>query len=178
MRILFTFLLLILLFSCTTQVTTIKHDQDIALGDEKGYLLLGIQTNRDLKDIYISGPQNIRLTSDDIKEGTNFLLADLDAGIYTITRVYIDRNLPYNLENKDYWTFEVKPGQISYIGHLEIAQRGFLMIQVHVELVNRSSEAVEFLEEKYPNILANRSIVYGGPGNDHFFEHLASKGEE
>lgn len=174
MRIVFIFFALFFFTSCATKVTSIKQDQDRTLGAERGYVLLGIQTNRDLRTILIDGPQKISLSSADIKKGTNYLLVDLDSGTYRIRSISFGNAMNSILKNKDYWSFEVAPNQISYVGHLEIVQRGFWIFLTHVELVNRSSEALEFLEDKYPNLLANRNITYGGPGSDFLFKYLAS----
>jgi hypothetical protein len=172
------FLLMFFLVSCTTKVTSIKQDQISVLGEDKGYVLLGIQTNRDLKSIQIDGPQTISLSSSDIKKGTNYLLVDLKAGIYTIKRIRIGYYAGFRLDNKDYWSFEVKPNQVSYVGHLEIVQRGYFYLFAYAELVNRASEAIEFLENKFPNILSEYNLAYSGPGTDYLFEYLASDKKE
>ena len=178
MRILLILIALVLLASCATEVTSIKQDQHRILDSGKGYLLLGVETNRDLKTISISGPQNIKLSSANTKRGTNYLLVDLEAGIYTIDKVRLDNYWRFDLDDEEYWTFEVLPNQISYVGHLEIVQRGYWQRYTHAELVNRSSESLEFLEKKFPNVLSNRAIAYGGPGEDNFFEFLTVSGKE
>ena len=178
MRVLSIVVLLSLLTACATKVTSIKRDFDRSLGKDKGYLLLGIETNRDLKSIMVAGPEDIMLTSADMKKGTNYILIDLKAGNYTFDKVMLDNYWRIWLDDEDYWTFEVMPNQISYVGHLEIARRGFWGGTTYAELVNRSSEALEFLEENYPTILANRSIAYGGPGDDSFFQFLGESAKE
>lgn len=178
MRLLFLFIVFIGLNACTTQVTSLKQDQDVVSEANQGYLLLGIQTNRSLKSIEISGAQRIELSSKDVKRGTNYLLVDLKAGQYTIDRLLLDRSISVNLENEEYWQFEVVPGQISYVGHLELVTRGFsIFTSNRSELVNRSSEALEFLADNYPNIFSSRKITYSGPGDDSFFSYLNSLDE-
>jgi hypothetical protein len=171
------FLLISIFVSCATNVTSIKQDQIHELGEDKGYLLLGIQTNRDLKSILINGPQTINLSSSDIRKGTNYLLVDLKTGTYTIKKIFNDI-AEFRLDNKDYWSFEVKPKTITYVGHLEFVQRGFLFFYAYTELVNHASEALEFIQSKYPNMLKEYSIAYGGPGVDFFYEYLASEKKE
>lgn len=177
MRLVFVILAL-LLTSCATTVTTIKKDQDRVLNNNSGYLLLGIETNRNLKTIRISGPQTIELSSADIKKGNNYLFIDLEAGQYTIDKIRLDKYWFVELDDEEYWDFEVKPNQISYVGHMEIVRHWFWGGATNAELVNRSSEALEFLEDKYPNILTTRSVTYGGPGEDAFFEFLKSEFKE
>ena len=178
MRISLLLIIPLMLISCATQVTSIKQDQDRELGSDSGYVLLGIQTNRNLKGIFIKGPQNIKLSSADIKQGTNYLLVDPKTGVHTIKRVILDDHWFVDLDNEDYWTFDVKPNQISYVGHLEIVRRGFWGGYTRVELINRSSEALEFLEDKFPRVLRSHTLTYGGPGNDFFFQYLASSDKE
>ena len=74
---------------------------------------------------------------------------------------------------EQHWQFDVAEGQISYVGHLEIAQAGYWHRYTYSELVNRSSEALEFLAESYPTLFDKHVVVWGGPGQDSFFEFLA-----
>ncbi|WDE03847.1 hypothetical protein SG34_021085 [Thalassomonas viridans] len=173
MRLLLLLIATVLLCSCATRVTSLKNNENFVLEQGKGYVLFGIQTNQNLKTIYITGPQDIQLTSKDIKEGTNYLLIDLEAGIYTLDRLMLDNLWQLVLNDEQNWQFEVSEGQISYVGHLEVIRRGNWYPKVNIELVNRSSEALEFLEKDYSNILMRNSVVYGGPGQDRFFEFLA-----
>lgn len=167
-----------LLGACATQVTSLKYDQDKPLANQQGYLLLGVQTNQNLHTIDISGPQDIELSSADIKKGTNYLLVDLPAGTYTINQVLFGHYRAVDLNDEEKWQFEVVPGQINYVGHLEVRLRGYWRVTHQIELVNSSSEALEFLLEKYPNLYSKRSLVYGGPGQDYFFESMVNdKGE-
>ncbi|WDE00598.1 hypothetical protein [Thalassomonas actiniarum] len=178
MRLLFLLLATALLCSCATRVTSLQNDQNLVLKQGKGYVLFGIQTNQNLKTINISGPQNIQLTSKDIKEGTNYLLVDIEAGTYTIDRLMLDNYWELVFDDEESWQFDVSADEISYVGHLEVVRRGHWYPRINIELVNRSSEALEFLEENYSNILMTNSVVYGGPGQDRFFEFLAAQLEE
>ena len=166
--------LALLLSSCSTTVTSLKIDQVKQLPAEYGFLLLGIETNSNLKELYISGPQNIKFSSADIKKGTNYLLVDLEAGIYTLEKIKLDNYWRLEIEDSENWVIEISPGNISYVGHMEIKRLSGWYANNHLELVNRSSEAIEFLEKNYPNIYSNRRLSYGGPGEDTFFEFFQS----
>lgn len=170
--------LIFVLGSCATQVTSIKANQNKQLDQGKGFLLLGVETNRNLKLIRISGPENIELSSKDIKSGTNYLLVDLESGTYTIDRVSLDQYWYLDLDDEEQWEFEVVPGKISYVGHFELVRRGYWFASTSAELVNRSSEALEFLEDDYKDILANNKIEYAGPGQDPFFKFLVTTDKE
>jgi len=164
--------LMFILSSCATKVTSIKEDKNKLIKENSGFILFGVDTNRNLKSIQLSGPQKIKLTSEDIQKGTNYLLVDLKAGTYTIDKINFNNYMYLRLNDTD-WKIEVKPQQISYVGHLELVTRGYWILTSHSELVNRSSEALEFMEDNYPNMLASRKLVYGGPGNDNFFDLVA-----
>jgi len=173
MRVYF-YIVCLLLTSCATQVTSLKEDVDRLSNENSGYLLLGVQSNRDLKELQISGTKFIKLTHNDIKKGTNYLMVDLPAGEYEIRRVKLDGfwNLNiYNDEDLD-WSFRVVEGKVSYVGHFDIRDRGFWSPSARIELANRTSEALEFLEEHYPSIKNKRGVVFSGPGEDGFLDFL------
>ncbi|TQV88404.1 hypothetical protein [Aliikangiella coralliicola] len=181
MRLSLFLLVALLLNACATRVTSLKPNEVKQLEQDKGFILLGVETNRDLKLIKISGPQSIKLSSKDIKEGTNYLLVDLEAGTYTIDRVKLDDIFYMKFEEEENWEFEILPGQISYVGHFEMSRRDsayFWRVYADAELENRSSEALEFLEEKYPELLKVHKVKYAGPGQDRFFEFLNSVNKE
>ena len=71
MRLILIFFNIALLTACATQVTSIKQGQHNSLEADRGFVLLGIQTNRNLKTIEISGPQNIELSWKDLKKGNS-----------------------------------------------------------------------------------------------------------
>jgi len=171
-------LAILLLNACASTVTSITKDQNKELKENTGYLLLGIQTNLDLKSIRINGPQNIELSSSDIKEGSNYFLIDLSAGQYTLDQLKLSRYWRRELTDEENWHFNVIPGKISYVGHLEVNTWGYWYPITKVELVNRSSESLEFLEDNFSNILRERPIVYGGSGKDDFFDFIESQYKE
>jgi hypothetical protein len=164
--------IIFLLTGCAKNVSSIKTDQDKILNNESGYLLIGIETNRDLKGINISGSTNILLSSKDLRRGSNFILIDLTAGRYVIEKIQLDNYWRVEMEDDDYWDIEVLPGKVNYVGHINIGTSGFWARSSHIELINKSSYAIEFMEEKFPNILAKREIHYGGPGNDTFLNYI------
>jgi len=164
--------ILLLLPSCATQVTSIKSGENKVLEEGRGFILLGVETNRDLKQIKISGPTDIILSSKDIKEGSNYLIVDLTAGEYIIDQVRLDNYWRVDFDDEEYWNFTITEGKINYVGHLELTRRGKWSPWTRTELVNRSSEALEFLESSYATLLKNNPIIYEGPGEDRFYEFL------
>jgi hypothetical protein len=168
-------IIIFILTGCAKSVSSIKNDQDKQLTNESGYLLIGVETNRNLKAIKLSGSSNILLSSQDLRQGSNFILIDLSAGTYVIEKVQLNNYWRVEMEDEDYWNIDVLPGKINYVGHINVGTVGFWQPFSHIELVNKSSYAIEFLEEKFPNILASREIHYGGPGDDSFFDLIKEK---
>lgn len=178
MRIYFLFLVL-LLTACASKVSSIKQDNTNGLLKNGGYLLLGVQSNLDLKSLLIEGPKDVEISSADLKKGNGFVLIELPVGDYTLEELNLNQHFKRRLKDEENWHFKIHSGTINYIGHLEVItwQRGFLFSKV--ELVNRSSEALEFLEDKFTGLLTNFGINYGGPGEDLFFDFaLEFQGEK
>ena len=172
--------LLIALFisACSSTVSTLKEDVGVlATNTNKGYLLIGVETNFNLKDIFIDGPIDIDLSHKDLRKGNNFILVPLTAGMYEIKRINLGYYSRYKLREEDDWTFEIKSQTISYVGHLEFKRGSFLNSYARIELVNRSTEAFEFMREDFPSILNSRDLYYGGPGEDNFFDFVKTLGE-
>lgn len=158
-----------LLSSCSSTVSSIKEDVDVNLSSDSGYLLVGINLNRNIRSIEIVGPKDVNLTQQDLKFNTNYFLVEMPIGDYRFDKVRL--NKIYRMElKKGYWDFKVNPGEISYVGHLQIQASGAWSTNTHLELKNKSVNALVFLENNFPNILAKRKVRYRGPGNDRFFE--------
>lgn len=170
-----TVLMLLLLSACAKNVTSLKTDQDKILDNDFGYLLIGIETNRNLKEIQISGPQDISFSALDLKQGSNFILVDLNAGTYVIEKVLLDNYWRIEMSDEEYWDVKIAPGKINYVGHIDIVTNYGWQVRSKVELINKSSYAMEFMEKRFPNILINRDMHYGGPGEDSFFSSLNYK---
>jgi hypothetical protein len=165
-------IIIFILTGCAQTVSTLKTDQDKLLSNQSGYLLIGIETNRDLKSISISGTTNIQLSAKDLRRGSNFILVDLPAGTYVIEKVHLNNYWRVEMEDSDYWDIKVLPEKINYVGHLNIGTSGFGQIYSRLELINKSSYAMEFMEERFPTILESRDMHYGGPGDDSFFDFI------
>ena len=62
---------LLLVSSCATSVSSIKNDalsvNETNSNVSRGYLLIGFETNRDLKNIFISGMQTIKFSHEDLR---------------------------------------------------------------------------------------------------------------
>ena len=127
--------------------------------------------NYDLNEIQINGEKRISLSKDDLQKGSNYILVQIPAGRYEIKKIMATTHNYFKLGD-ELWEFEVKPATISYVGDLEITQRLWGRL-AYFELINRSSIALEFLEEHFPKLVNTRKVQYGGLGEDRFFEVIA-----
>lgn len=165
-----TSVLVILLTACASQVSSVKEDINVELDAKQGYLMLAVDTNYNLRDIRLYGKKNIVLTSEDLKAGSNYILASIPAGEYRVESIRIGSYIFKKFEKK-LWSFEVKENVISYVGHLDMQTKShFFSVSSKIQLLNKSSYALEYLEENFKNILASRKLQYWGPGKDAFFE--------
>ncbi|WP_093328628.1 hypothetical protein [Thalassotalea agarivorans] len=170
--------LAVFLSACAKPVTSLSADEDKQLTNESGYLLIGVSTNRNIKSISISGPKNIFLTHKDLKAGTKYILTDLPSGTYTIDKIRYNNFWTDETIDDDAWSFDIQDQKVSYVGNLNIYSEGFYWFtSSHVELINSASEALVFMEEYYPNILSKRELIYGGFGEDDFFQYIGKYNE-
>lgn len=167
-------IILSLLTACTHTVKSLdKGSENIKdLSSDKGYLLIGVETEYSLKNVSIDGPDFIRLSYADLKKGSNFILLPLDSGEYNITEINYNHYWKSKPIDEDKWFFTIKPQTISYVGHLQLEKNPFYSEMVDIEIVNRSTEALDFMKLNFPSILNEREIFYGGAGEDHYFEYL------
>lgn len=176
MKLFLPYLLLVYLLSgCATKVSTLEKDVDISLDENYGYLLIGIETNSNLEEILIDGARSIKLTGKDVRKGTQYILVDMPSGNYSIEKIKVNKFWHTEL-TEGYWDFNVSSGVISYVGHINVETIGWWQPISIIELANRSSEAVIFMEKQYPKILSSRKIIYDGPGEDPFLEYVQKEG--
>lgn len=175
MKLFIQFMLLFgLLSGCAQPIAKLKNDQDKPLDANTGYLLMSVDTNISLHSIFIGGTKYLKLTEQDLKSGSNYIMVDVPAGDYEITDIKLNRYLKIILDD-DMWGFHVEPGKINYIGHLSVDALWslFSFDGVHALLENQSTSALEYLERNFPNIYQARPLHYAGPGEDHFFEYVS-----
>lgn len=161
----------VLLGGCFSTVSSLENPAAVVLEQEEGFLLIEVDTTHNLEAIYITGKKNIKLTSADLRAGSNYILVDLPAGNYDIHQVDLNGFWYYKMED-ELWEFSVEAGVVSYVGNLTF--EGHMWgSSGHFALINRSSLALEYLEDNYPDLLETRQVEYRGPGDDRFFEVIA-----
>lgn len=167
------FLGTLLLNACVSKINTLTNDVDKIIDEDSGYLLLSVSTNFPLHGINIEGEKKLRLSADNLTPGSKYILVDVPAGTYNIDQIKYNNYLYLALDEK-LWTFDVKAGEISYVGNLDI----YTNLQVAWQkagqplLKNRSSDALQFMELNFPTLLKARKLKYRGPGEDNFFQFV------
>jgi hypothetical protein len=157
---------------CAQKIVTINTDVDKTLDNKTGYLLMSVDTNVSLHSISIGGEKRLRLTAKNLKLGSNYIMVDIPAGTYEIEDVKLSKYYHISLED-GLWRFTINPGEINYIGNLniEVVTNLFTLQGARAILENQSTEALLFLEHKFPNIYQARKLSYAGPGEDDFFQY-------
>lgn len=152
---------------CITEVSSIRTGDQASLQQGEGFLLLEVDTTHNIASIMIIGPKSILLTRADLRAGSNYILLNLPAGKYRIERVAFNDRYYFDM-NDDLWRFAVEGGAISYVGNLTFRGFAYGLVPDFV-LVNRSSFALEYLEDRFPGLLETHRLVFRGPGEDRFF---------
>ncbi|AWF81270.1 hypothetical protein BTJ40_10815 [Microbulbifer sp. A4B17] len=163
--------LLFQLSGCINPVKPIVDGQNSNLDIDEGFLLVAIDTNFSLDKIKIKGAKYFFLSRENLHPGGNYILFKAPAGEYRFDKVYLNYIYAYELE-EEYWSFQINPEVISYVGHLTVDQNLFKLL-ARIELENRSTEALEFLEENFSELIETKNIQYAGPGKDDFFNIVA-----
>jgi hypothetical protein len=158
-----------LLSSCAVNISPIKHDRNYALESGKAFVVIGINPDRDLENLKISGPQNLEITSEYLTFGVKYFLLELEIGTYTIDTArrtnkqkspFLAKILTSKLDNEQILSFTVSSGQINYTGDIGIYSLS--IIQLGADILNCTRNANEFVEKSYPEIAKKYAIKYVG----------------
>ena len=77
-RNLLVLLTILMIASCGTTMTSIKEDVVTNIKDNEGYFLFGIKSDKDLREIIISGPKTIKISAKDLKKGKGRVYLDIE----------------------------------------------------------------------------------------------------
>ncbi len=166
-------LMLVALMSlgCATKLKSIQSGAQIYAKNKQGYLLLNVDTNIDIYKIRIYGRKNFELTKEDLRVGSNYMLLPMAPGDYRLSRIIIETHQGRGYVNltESLWQFTVRPNSIGYIGHMEI-ETSFWKTTGKYKMINRSTKALEYLQDHHLQLLNKYGVRYRGPGEDDFFE--------
>jgi len=178
MRIISILVFLLVLTGCVAAVDTIKTDGVQATAADRGFVLIGIDSNQQLNEVHIRGPKNIKLTQADMPEGGNYLLFELPAGSYQISYISLGYAYGWVLDDDELWAVNIKPKAINYIGDLSVKQQSQFSPYADIQLRNRASIAYSYMRARFPVTLENNSLHYSGPGADFFLSHIQQGASE
>ena len=156
---------------CATKLKSVTNGAQINPAKNEGYLLLNVATNTDIYKIRISGRKHFELTKEDLRVGSNYMLLPMAPGDYRLSRDIIETYKGRGYVNLDesLWQFTVRPGSIGYIGHMEV-ETSFWKTTGKYKMINRSTKALEYLQNIHLQLLKKHGVRYRGPGKDDFFE--------
>lgn len=170
-----------LITSCSSTITPVKTPSFTpksvtTLQPGHGYMLMAITTNQAVSYLQIDGPMNVLLTPGNLMAGTNYVLISLQQGQYYLSRLRRYQT-KYDFEKDEYWSFDIEPGKINYVGDLNLKINGWIETSMEHNFTNRSSFALEFLETNYSSLINTTSIVYSGFGEDQFLELMSANND-
>ncbi|GGP56404.1 hypothetical protein [Shewanella saliphila] len=148
------------------------------LDDDQGYILVAMK----IEQGYV--PSHITLDTDgwlsdlrfeDVTSNYNYWLEVVDAGSYTWDRVYLGKRTYIDVAEQGY-VINVEAGKINYAGHLSMytemnGSLNFLIGGARFYFNNKASQALEYMEASYPEVLSQYNLNYTGKEKDHFFEY-------
>ncbi|MDJ0847706.1 MAG: hypothetical protein QNK04_04895 [Myxococcota bacterium] len=152
----------------------IESGETVELREGEGLLVLHISTNVELSRLSFGLGGSIQ----DVPEGEHIELFVARAGSYRWTQIRITgRDQPrFRVQREDDWRFRIEAGRINYVGLLELERTDWLRLSGRT--IDRSALAMESLRARHPALIERYPLVYNGPGQNVFFEHLrAAAGE-
>ncbi len=162
-----------MLLATTVAMAADVNDTESELGKRYGYLVIDTIVGRPATNWQLSDGMIIKK----LPLGRNTRLLRLREGNYRWEEIdvpYFD--LPHRIDTADdsRWSFTVERQKINYAGTLIIDETR-ASDTVGVRFVNRSSEIVTRLREKYPEHVATLGVRFAGSYRD---DYLALDSEE
>lgn len=171
-------MVILFISSCASTVETIKDDKKAILSENMGYALIPVSRNTNIHQIRIAGTKYFQLDSTDLKYNKNYLLIALPQGQYTYDEIRLNKyTIIDNFSNDEgIWDFTIQAGVINYVGHFNVKNHSKMWgtYSLTYEIQNNASVALEYLEKNYPLITKQYQVVYGGPGDDDFFNYVSA----
>ncbi len=156
------------MLGCVTPPRWIESGQAVELGKGEGLLVLHVSTNVELSRLSFGHGGSIQ----DVPKGEHIELFVAKAGSYRWTQIRLPgRDQPrFRVLREDDWRFRVEAGRINYVGLLELRRTDWLRLTART--IDRSALAMESLRARHPALVERYPLVYNGPGQNVFFEHL------
>lgn len=148
---------------CVNRLAPLPVDGPVTLAPDEGIVLFFVESDEHVASIEIGSRERL----EDITPGKQVLTFIAPAGVYRWRRVNPSfRAGPYFLLDRDAtFRFEVRPGHLSYPGHLVLAREGNVLF---TRLLNRSTEVFEHLAAEAPRLLRRYPVSFTGHTRDDF----------
>lgn len=148
------------------------------LSKDEGYILVAMKIEQGYVPSHITLDTEGWLSDlrfEKLKSNYNYWLVVVDAGSYTWNRVYLGKQTYIDLADQKY-VINVEAGKINYAGHLSMytemnGSLNYLIGGARFYFNNKASQALEYMESSYPEVLAQYNLNYTGKEKDHFFEY-------
>ncbi|MDU0353669.1 hypothetical protein RS130_06745 [Paraglaciecola aquimarina] len=142
------------------------------LSANQGYILFAVQSDSYIEKVNIGGLRPLVYRPKSSGKLDTYILAAVPPGNYYFSSVETGRG-EFDSDDEHDWDFKIKANAINYVGNLELLSRyKWCEYCFRVELSNKSSFAIEYLESEHPQLLNQYDLVYQGPGSDNFFEYI------
>lgn len=167
--------LILFLSSCTHKMSYVNHDEVSHVPEGNGLVVIGLTTNSPYYKLNISGKTSTDIEYDLLKKADPFIVVSLPFGDYEFERVWLNKYQYVELndsDNKQNWKFSVRENEITYVGNLAVSRK--LGNRFYIRIINRSSEAFEFLDKGYSDVLKSKKIRFSGSEKDNFMAYLSA----
>lgn len=151
------------LLACAPMTPLVPHEFE-GLAPDEGIVLFFIESNRSLQEISIAHRQKLR----GIMMGSEVRVMVARAGSYRWDGAVEPRPMGsarFRFQWDDSARFEVEAGKVNYPGHLSLTFAGNVL---YVRVLNRSSEALDYLENSEPWLLDAFPVTFSGSSRDDF----------
>jgi len=164
---------------CQTVMVPLPAGSDVQIAPGQGLLIVETDSNSDIETLRLAESPygDGRRILKNIPSGHRVHLVALPEGNYRWVRIELpgltfrNRSYPvrWQLERAEQWQVTIKAGQVSYPGMIVLHRSAWSYLSYRV--INRSGKLLQFIEESFPDLLAQHAIRYGGAGRDDFLEY-------
>ncbi|WP_111980280.1 hypothetical protein [Algibacillus agarilyticus] len=170
-KLVFCFVLCLFAVGCSQTLKPMTTQQSANSSTSKltGYILFGLQSDAHIEHINIMGVPPLTYSPKNSLQHNHFILAEIPVGFYAFSSVETGLGL-IEADGDHAWSFKIDSQKINYVGHLELQSLFKWCHCYRLQLANKSSFAVEYLQQTHTELLQQTDLVYKGPGSDTFID--------
>ncbi len=136
------------------------------LKPNEGYWLAAVDSNSNIERVHLAGTKTFNLTGEIISYGIHYRLIVLPEGDYFFKLLLPNSDYKFPLKSSS-MKFSIERGKINYAGHFKYRGSNYGR-RAKIELVNRSSVALEHMHINHASLLDEYELRYNGVGEDDF----------